>query len=826
LSPIKIAPQKSPSAPTRPKNNAFEIIKEKSSPTKIVLCKSPCSATTTNPKREKSYACHLCNFKSFQGFELGNHLVENHIVQCQICDFKTVDQDFLSRHSCFRFESLKSASPLKQFPHEESHQDESLVESKLMSSPKKRRRSNSSPEKSCKSRKSQLNDIIPPNEFVSPITKRRSLRHSESPVVKPIENSTKQCSNLEIPVNIGKQPHNIYPKVMIEDFQKSTPPKKNLTQMNQISITKKRSLSDTISSQQKNVLDGVKESELTLGNEKVQSLQIVTGESQMKKRARSSPKKYADFQMDLTDENLDNQLKNRPNTTDKKVQKCVVENQNDSNVKSKDLEDSAEKVEKEVKSLRIFEKKDKMEVNESFQKGSNVKTQRRVSGRPKKTPPEKQNEFIAEKKLGYVTEKAMEEKTNLKESEITAKEDSERSTTILEAVEKFSKVVEQTGKKKPGIKSDEKVKYETEEKAGQKATKETEGKVEKDDEAKAILATQEKAKRKVAEKSKKVTKITAKKSSDERPNGEIVKNDDIQVDAKDITTANGKGKEQFEEMSKLESSKNQCESTKRCAEEKAKTYAEKGSKQVTIDASVSTKKSAVERAQNVIKESNKGTAEHVIEDKLQNGKKVETAKKPTMITIGTPFKKQFDNTPTEEIVFKVKDQISKSQPISITNKELYTSLLKPIPAKVGSLKRRFMRMVPLICNFYACKFCEWKFERKIDHVKHMTNNHANFWKRKILKKSPEKGKINDVEKSQSIDRRTSIDSEMDENEDNITNNYSNNLNNDETTRNKLVEKLSATVNNSTSDNCEVPTAVLGRMAYESLIEEHHCLICG
>ena len=67
---------------------------------------------------------------------------------------------------------------------------------------------------------------------------------------------------------------------------------------------------------------------------------------------------------------------------------------------------------------------------------------------------------------------------------------------------------------------------------------------------------------------------------------------------------------------------------------------------------------------------------------------------------------------------------------------------------------------------------------------------------------------------------------MDESED--TNNYAteNNLNNDETARNKLVEKLSMTVDNSTSDNCEVPSAVLGRMAVESLIEDHRCLICG
>ena len=276
-------------------------------------------------------------------------------------------------------------------------------------------------------------------------------------------------------------------------------------------------------------------------------------------------------------------------------------------------------------------------------------------------------------------------------------------------------------------------------------------------------------------------------------------------------------------MNKSGSSKNQCENAKKCAEEKAKSDSE-----IAVGASVIAKKSAVERAQNDIKETNKETDENVTKAKLKNDQKVEVAKKPTMSTIGTPLRKQFDNKPSEEIVFKVKDQISKSQPMSIKNQELYTSLLKPIPAKVGSLKRRFMRMVPLIGNFYACKFCEWKFERKIDFVKHMTNNHANFWKRTILKKSPDKGKNNVVEKYQSIDRRTSIDSEMDESEGNITNNYATetNLNNDETARNKLVEKPSLTVDNSTSDNCEVPSAVLGRMAVKSLIEDHRCLICG
>ena len=525
--------------------------------------------------------------------------------------------------------------------------------------------------------------------------------------------------------------------------------------------------------------------------------------------------------MDLTDENLDNQLKTRPNIADKKVQTCEVENQNDSSVKSKDLEGSAEKVEKEVKSLRNFKEKDNMKVNESLQKDSSVKIQRRGPGRPKKTPTEGQNESAAEIILGEVIEKAMEEKNNLKEPEII--ENSERSNTVLKAVEKIGKVVQQKGKKKTIIKSDEKVKNETEEKAGQKSTKETEEKFVKDDEA--ILATQEKAKRKVAEKPKKDTQIKTKKSSDEKPNGEIVENDDIQVDVNDIMTANRTVKEQYEEMNKSGSSKNQCDSSKKYVIQK---NSEKESKQIAIDTSVIAKKSAVERVQNGIKETNKETDENVIKDKLKNDQKVEIAKKPTMITIGTPFKKQFDNTPTEEIVFKVKDQISKSQPISIKNKELYTSLLKPVPAKVGSLKRRFMRMVPLIGIFYACKFCEWKFERKIDFVKHMTNNHANFWKRTILKKCPDKGKINIVEKYQSIDRRTSIDSEMDESEDNITNNYAtaNDLNNDETARNKLVEKLSATVDNSTSDNCEVPTSVLGGMAFESLIEDNHCLICG
>ena len=71
----------------------------------------------TQRKPKKKYFCHLCNFKSSQDVELGNHLTQNHIVQCQICDFKTIDQEFLSRHTLYLIFLHKHSSNMLQNLH-------------------------------------------------------------------------------------------------------------------------------------------------------------------------------------------------------------------------------------------------------------------------------------------------------------------------------------------------------------------------------------------------------------------------------------------------------------------------------------------------------------------------------------------------------------------------------------------------------------------------------------------------------------------------------------------------------------------------------------
>merc|ERR1711862_365719 len=114
----------------------------------------------------------------------------------------TIDQVFLTHHNYFQSETiLKTSHPLIKTIHEASHPSEPLVESRLTSSPRKRHRSNSSPEKICKSRKSDLTEIVPTNELISPIPKRRSLRNLKNqekqyPESSPAK-SSKQSSILD-----------------------------------------------------------------------------------------------------------------------------------------------------------------------------------------------------------------------------------------------------------------------------------------------------------------------------------------------------------------------------------------------------------------------------------------------------------------------------------------------------------------------------------------------------------------------------------------------------------------------------------------------------
>lgn len=46
------------------------------------------------------FRCHLCSYQTKKHQELGEHLVENHMLSCGNCSFRTISQTFLERHTC------------------------------------------------------------------------------------------------------------------------------------------------------------------------------------------------------------------------------------------------------------------------------------------------------------------------------------------------------------------------------------------------------------------------------------------------------------------------------------------------------------------------------------------------------------------------------------------------------------------------------------------------------------------------------------------------------------------------------------------------------
>ena len=55
---------------------------------------SPTKMKITN----KSFACHLCKYRTEDSLQLGEHLVNKHLVSCSFCNFKAVCQNFISEH--------------------------------------------------------------------------------------------------------------------------------------------------------------------------------------------------------------------------------------------------------------------------------------------------------------------------------------------------------------------------------------------------------------------------------------------------------------------------------------------------------------------------------------------------------------------------------------------------------------------------------------------------------------------------------------------------------------------------------------------------------
>lgn len=42
--------------------------------------------------------CHICDFKTVDQLQLGNHLVEKHLARCEICNFSTISQELFAQH--------------------------------------------------------------------------------------------------------------------------------------------------------------------------------------------------------------------------------------------------------------------------------------------------------------------------------------------------------------------------------------------------------------------------------------------------------------------------------------------------------------------------------------------------------------------------------------------------------------------------------------------------------------------------------------------------------------------------------------------------------
>ena len=90
------APYTTEKSSSKERSGNFEIVQERSSPTKIVLSKSP----IMNNSETMSFHCHLCSFKCLDEYPLVMHLIESHMNTCQKCNVKSVDRSYIDNHQC------------------------------------------------------------------------------------------------------------------------------------------------------------------------------------------------------------------------------------------------------------------------------------------------------------------------------------------------------------------------------------------------------------------------------------------------------------------------------------------------------------------------------------------------------------------------------------------------------------------------------------------------------------------------------------------------------------------------------------------------------
>ena len=133
-----------------------------------------------------------------------------------------------------------------------------------------------------------------------------------------------------------------------------------------------------------------------------------------------------------------------------------------------------------------------------------------------------------------------------------------------------------------------------------------------------------------------------------------------------------------------------------------------------------------------------------------------------------------------------------------SNQKLYDLVIKPCNQTDPGSLQCFKRLLPMIVNFYVCNFCKWKFERHTDYLQHMNTQHEN---------------VHD-------NNEASTPSEDLLNKDDNSENFAEKLDEEQ---NGSFQNLSISEK---EGNVEANKILSNKIAYESLIEEKQCLICG
>ena len=260
-------------------------------------------------------------------------------------------------------------------------------------------------------------------------------------------------------------------------------------------------------------------------------------------------------------------------------------------------------------------------------------------------------------------------------------------------------------------------------------------------------------------------------------------------------------RDDFEKMPRQEVEKN----TKKAIEERAKQFEEERQDKAKMDGEEKTKEEKFNREE--LKKENRKEAKNETEENFNCELKQKRKKFYGQLKVN-PTAKQKSEVETEEknIVCtrnKTESQAAEKAITKKNNQELYNLVIKPcIQTDPGSLQRRFKRLLPMIVNFYACNFCKWKFERHTDYVQHMTAQHENFEKNVNDDDATTPGELLNMD---SVNVSEKLDGE----------------------KKGSFQTLSLGEEKANGETKKIGQKLLSNeIAYDSLIEEQQCLICG